>query len=136
MARIYATSADYETYTGQTADDDTERLLARASAMLDGRVFRALRYRVDDNGLPTDSLVTAAFRDAVCAQVEWWEETGDALEATSRAGMVRIGAVQLGSGATAEARAAAGGRTIADAVWEILQSPDLTPDILGTGVWS
>ena len=64
--------------TGITAPTgaDAARLLSRASRAVDGILRRAV-YDVDDDGLPTDSGVITAVRDATCAQACWWLETGD-----------------------------------------------------------
>jgi hypothetical protein len=51
---------------------DYSRLLEQASRVID-YVTRSAIYDVDaDTGLPTDADVLAAFRDATCAQVEYW----------------------------------------------------------------
>ncbi|MCF3124031.1 hypothetical protein IPZ68_30635 [Streptomyces arenae] len=63
---VYATSAQYETYTGQTAPADIAVRLARASRFLDSEVFRLCGYEVDDDGYPSNLLVKDAFADAVC----------------------------------------------------------------------
>ena len=71
-ATAYATSADYATFTGTTAPDGIVRLLTRASELLDDYCRTAI-YAVDTDDLPTETDDIAAFRDAVCAQVEFWE---------------------------------------------------------------
>lgn len=129
MSRVYATTDDYETYTGQTATADTGRLLLRASQFLDSQVLRACWYQVDDAGLPTDALVAAAFRDAVCAQVQWWGELGDSTGAAGAGwGSVEIGSVKLSRSVTAVSGADAPSRQLAPQVWDALRSPDLTVD--------
>lgn len=68
----YATSEELATFLGSVpAPEDQERLLTRASELIDDYLRTAL-YAVDDDGLPTDPAVTAALRDAACAQVEFW----------------------------------------------------------------
>jgi len=56
--------------------DDAARLLARAAEKIDAHTLLAV-YDVDDQELPTDTAVAAAFREACCAQVEQWAEVGE-----------------------------------------------------------
>ncbi|MFI1942057.1 hypothetical protein ACH44C_33605 [Streptomyces purpureus] len=130
MARVYATSSQYETYTGVTpAPSDIEVRLRRASQFLDAQVLRLCWYDVDEDGLPTNALVAAAFADATCAQVEWGVDVGDTTGAAAAGwGSVEIGSVKLGRSVTATSGDEAPGRQIAPAVWDALRSPDLTPD--------
>lgn len=75
MALTYATTADLETYTGQPTTltpEQAGRYLALASALV-RRATRAAAYDTDATGAPTDPDVADAFRDAVCAQVAYWE---------------------------------------------------------------
>jgi hypothetical protein len=51
--------------------EDLDRLLEQASTVIDDNTRTAI-YDVDDDDLPTDTDVIAAFRDATCAQVEFW----------------------------------------------------------------
>ena len=51
--------------------EDIARLLERASELVDDYVRTAF-YPVDVDGLPTEADHIAAFRDATCAQVEFW----------------------------------------------------------------
>ncbi|MFF9844616.1 hypothetical protein [Streptomyces sp. NPDC013740] len=134
MARVYATSSQYQEYTGEAPPTDIDVRLRRASALLDAQVFRLCRYDVDDTGLPTNAVVAQAFADATCAQVEWGVQVGDI---TGAAGVgwdtVKIGTAELGRSGTATSGDEAPGRQIAPAVWDALRSPDLTPDILWIG---
>lgn len=135
MARVYADQAAYEAYTGGAAPTGVDALLARASAMLDARLFRLCRYDTDPvTGLPTDPLVQAAFSDAVCAQAQWWDELGDHLGASAAGwGSVRIGSAQLGRSVTDVSGEASPSRQVAPAVWDALRAPDLTRDVLAIG---
>lgn len=67
----YATSEQLASYLEATAPADAGRLLTRASELVDDHIVTAF-YDVDTNGLPTDTDVAAALRDATCAQVEYW----------------------------------------------------------------
>ena len=51
--------------------EDLSRLLTRASELIDDYT-RTARYEHDTDGFPTDADDIAAFRDATCAQVEFW----------------------------------------------------------------
>jgi hypothetical protein len=69
---VYATEEELATFTGQTAPTDADRLLERASGVIDDHTRTAV-YEVDEEtGFPTDPVLLAAFRDATCAQVEFW----------------------------------------------------------------
>lgn len=141
MPRIYATADDLATYTGSSAPADADALLAKASRMLDGAVFRLCWYLTDpDTGLPTDPTVTAALRDATCAQAAWWGELGDSTGAQFAGwGEVRIGSVLMSRNPNAVAPQDSPARQIAPEVWDVLGSPDLTPLIFRLGeirTWS
>jgi hypothetical protein len=72
---VHASVAELEEYIGKGAPADAERLLKRASELIDTYVLAP--YLVDSSGVATDADVLASLRDAVCAQVEWWIGTGD-----------------------------------------------------------
>lgn len=75
-APAYATAAEYETWSGQSAPADVERLLVRASELLDATVTTP--FVVDsDTELPDDADEAEAMREAACAQVRFWVETGE-----------------------------------------------------------
>jgi hypothetical protein len=132
---VYATPADMATYTGTTAPADAEALLAKASRFLGSNVFKLCWFRADADGLPTDPTVSAAFRDAVCAQAAWWDELGDSTGAVGAGyGSVSIGSVSLGRSVTNVSGSASPAREIAQEVMDILQAPELTPDILILGL--
>ena len=67
----YATPDDLASWTGRDPPDGAERLL-RSASMLIRRDTAAAFYLADARGLPTDPLVSAAFRDATCAQAAAW----------------------------------------------------------------
>jgi hypothetical protein len=135
MPRIYATADDMAAYTGTTAPANADALLAKASRFLDSSVFRLCWYQADGDGLPTNALVVAAFRDAVCAQAAWWDELGDSTGAMGAGwGSVQIGSVNLSRSVTNVAASASPARQIAEEVWDVLRSPDLTPDVLTIGL--
>ncbi|MFF5589728.1 head-tail connector protein [Streptomyces hygroscopicus] len=133
MARVYATAADYQQYTGQAPPADVDQLLARATRMLEAQVLRLCWYEVDTDGMPTNSTVLEAIGRAVCAQVQWWGELGDSIGAAGVGwGSVGIGSVSLSRSGSASGAASAA-REVAPQVGDELQSPDLTPDIFRLG---
>ena len=95
MAAAYATTAELAAWLGTDAPEDSERLLRRASELLDATVYGA--YAVDAaTGLPADSGAAAALRDAACAQVEFWAEVGEAHDLDGGAGsQVSIGGLAM-----------------------------------------
>jgi hypothetical protein len=76
---VYATTEELEDYLGEAAPADATRLLKRASAFI--ATFATAGFVADVDGLPTDEQPLAGLRDAVCAQIEFWIETGDEKEA-------------------------------------------------------
>ncbi|TMU98095.1 hypothetical protein [Streptomyces sp. DASNCL29] len=137
MARVYATAADYQGYTGQDPPADVDQLLARATRMLEAQVLRMCWYDVDADGMPTNATVLEAIRRAVCAQVQWWGELGDSIGAAGVGwGSVGIGSVSLSRSGSASGSASAA-REIAPQVGDELRSPDLIPEIfrLGAVCW-
>lgn len=136
MARVYATSAEYLTYTGASAaPSNINQLLADASRQLEATAFRYCWYKADTvTGMPTNTLVLAAFRDAVSAQVQWWDELGDSIGAAGVGwGSVKIGSAQLSRSAAAVSGQSSPAREIAPKAMDALQSMDLTPDIFVLG---
>ncbi|MFB7589377.1 hypothetical protein [Streptomyces sp. NPDC056169] len=136
MARVYATPAQYEAYTGVSpAPADIGTRLRKASVFLDAQVLRYCLYAKDGTGMPTDALVLAAVSDAACAQAEWGIDVGDITGAAGVGwGKVEIGSVRLERSLTTTSGGDAPGRQVAPAVWDALQSPDLTPAIFQMGV--
>lgn len=136
MARIYATSADYQQYTGQTPPSDIEAVLGRASRFLDSVAFRLCWYEVDEDGYPANAVVRDAFTAAVCAQAQWWDETGDEHGIAGRYSSVSLGSLSLSRGGGPSGGGRLGAREVAAAALEALQSSDLTPDVFQFGAVS
>jgi hypothetical protein len=135
--RVYATVSEYEAHTGVApAPANTAARLVKASRMLERLVLRYCVYATNpDSGMPTHSLVIAAFREAVCAQVEWWAAVGEPNGSDAVGwGSVAIGSVSLGRSVTAVSGEDSPARQLAPEVSDALQSPDLTPDIWRMGV--
>ncbi|MFI7014388.1 hypothetical protein [Streptomyces sp. NPDC050164] len=134
MPRIYATSAQYQTFTGQAPPADIDALLGKASRMLEASVFRLCWYEADEDGYPSNALVRQAFADAVCAQVAWWDELGDSTGAAVAGwGSVKLGSASMSRPEGQTSSGASAAREIAPEVGDVLGSADLTPDIFRLG---
>ena len=97
--RVYATAIDYAALAEEPADVELPVLnkrLRAASSEVDG-LTRLSRYDVDEDNFPTDATISDAFKEATCAIVEFWEETGDVRGADAAQGAVKIGSVSLGT---------------------------------------
>lgn len=137
MARIYATSTDYQTITGQTPPADIDVLLGRASAMLDAEMFRLCYYSADaTTGMPTVAAVLDAFKQATCAQVQWWAEVGESLGigGVGTYDEVRIGTLMMRGAKVTGPGGSSAARMVAPAAIDALQSPDLHPDTFRIGM--
>jgi len=125
----YATPAqwaasDYALAT-MPADPEAQRRLNRASRIIDEMIITAI-YDVDDDGLPTDTKIADALRDATCAQAEYMASAGDPLGigATNQISSFSIGSVSVTrkagqNGSDTPSR-------YAPAAWTILQQAGLT----------
>ena len=128
MARVYATPEQLTAWTGQPAPPDAERLLARASEDVDDALISAV-YATDAAGMPTDPAIVQALADAVCAQVEYQQATGD--DGTGAAGRwdsVSIGPVSLSG--RADGPAAAGDVDLAPRAYRVLRRAGLLPGVI------
>lgn len=104
MARVYATPEEYAAWL--TPDVATPvppagaaRALRAASGRIDELLIAAV-YDTDDDGLPTDTDVAEALKEATCAQADYQQTTGDPYS-TGAAGQwasVGIGSVSLAKG--------------------------------------
>lgn len=72
--RIYATEQDLIEWPVEQTGHEKAALRA-ASSLVEGATLTAL-YAVEADGMPADPDVRAAFRDAVCTQVEAWAALG------------------------------------------------------------
>lgn len=98
MARTYATPDDLDDWLDTPPDEArATRLIRRASLHIDSLLTTAV-YTVDEDGGPVDLPVIEALRDATCAQVAWWVETGDVTGASAQWQGVSAGSVSLTRG--------------------------------------
>lgn len=140
MALTYATKADLETFTGEAttlSDAQAGRYITLASALV-RRATRAAVYDTDATGAPSDTDVADAFRDAVCAQVAYWE-THDIDPTMGRAGVKGpVTSSSIGSGqvtrqlpaTAAEDQAASVDQLIPEA-WAYLEDLDYALTVWG-----
>lgn len=81
----HATVADLEAWTGKDAPAEAERLLRRASEIIDWATTSA--YDADEvTSIAIDLDASVALRDATCAQVEHWIIAGEANDIDGMAG--------------------------------------------------
>jgi hypothetical protein len=93
--RVYATPADLADYAGpDVVGEDSPRLLARASELVDSLLVTAV-YDTTPDGHPLDAHLREALRDATCALVQWWDETGDPTGAGAQYSDAAIGTLRL-----------------------------------------
>lgn len=121
MARTYASPSDLAgvPWNVTLASEEAESVLYRATLVIEGLTIAA-RYHVDaTTGLPTSQTLKDAFRDAVCAQALWFEETGDISGAGSRYNSLSLGSFSAsgsGSSSTKDGSGAAAARISPEAI--------------------
>lgn len=71
----YATTADLADWLADAPPEDADRLLLRASRLIEDYV--TFPYPVNPDGTIADAEVKQALADAVCAQVEQWISVGE-----------------------------------------------------------
>lgn len=134
--RVYATTVDLANYLHGPPPTDAQRKLVRASRRI-GSLIRTAVYDADETtGMPTDATILAAVRDATCALVEWWGETGDETGAAAQMQSVSIGSVALGRGYTGAGSATGASQTLSDEAIEHLRGAGLlSTDVYSAGYW-
>lgn len=126
--RSYATLTDLAGWLMSEPPAGSARRLIRATEKIDQLLLGA-RYPVDDDGMPTDTDHITALKDAVCAQVEWWVETGD----TTGSGVstswdsVQIGSVSLSRKKSGGASNSSPSQSVAPAAVAALHAVNLLP---------
>jgi hypothetical protein len=130
VARIYATHEQLVAYTAGSdfvvpAEPESQRVRTRASEVVDEALLTAIYDTDPMTELPTDPKIAAAMRDAVCAQVVWWDETGDEQGAAGQFTNLSIGSVTLGRGSSPAG--ASGGRTLGSQATTHLRLAGLLP---------
>lgn len=117
---IYATEADLETFLGTDSPANGAKLLRDASALLEGLIVAPYVTKVDGEDTVREPYATA-LKNAVCAQVEWWLETGDETDATLRFDSMTFGKTTV----------SASGRRLAPRALDYLRSVNLTSAAVG-----
>lgn len=103
--RSYATVEDLAAYLdADSMPDDPERMLRDSTIMID-RLLLSAQYEVDGpDDMPVDPRYVAAFRDAVCEQVNWWQQTGDPYGARAAFSNLSIGGLSAATAGPAGPR--------------------------------
>lgn len=144
--RVYATASDYYDFTGDNqpmttpeapaepqpiTEKDLNARLRRASSVIDSHTRHA-RYEVDEDGYATDENTADAFKEATCAQVQWFDESDDITGSQSQDGTIAIGSVTIGARgrSTGGASADAASARIAPEAVEILTNAGLMSAII------
>lgn len=73
---VYATTADYVTYSGAAAAPDNIASLLRSASRLVRRATVTAVYLTDTDEAPTDAKVIEAFMEATCEQASAWVAAG------------------------------------------------------------
>jgi hypothetical protein len=94
----HATDEQLAAYLGTAAPADADRLLDRASELIDSALVTA-SYAVDSTGAATDAQVLAALADATCAQVEFWLASDEEDDILGPVQGVSVGGMQVQFGA-------------------------------------
>lgn len=96
---MYATPADLNAapWNANISEPEASTLIARAGVLID-TLTKTATYSVDSDGLPTESLIVAAFNDATCAQASYFLETGDVSGAAGRFNTLSLGSFSASGG--------------------------------------
>lgn len=130
--RVYATTTDLANFLHAAPPIGAKVLLIDASRAI-ARVLIQSVYYADEDGYPLDAIQRRAVRDATCAIVEWWGETGDPLGtsgdwASASAGNV---AITKASGSDGTPRSMiVTGRDLPSKAWTALTEAKLLPGVI------
>lgn len=126
MPQPYATVEDYLDWVGDLTPYEQPRpsTMRKASDLISSVLIGAV-YATDEDGNATHPTIVEALRDATCAQVEFWDETGDESGASSVWQSASIGGASY-------TRAAGGARLpVAPAAVLTLRRVGLLPVVVG-----
>lgn len=95
---VFATTQEYSAYAEEEFNGTSQKLTKRLRAASD-EVLSLTQLAAYDTvgGIPSDTTIAEAFRDATCAIVEHWENTDDPFDVDATQGAVKIGSVSLGT---------------------------------------
>lgn len=135
VQRVYATAIDYAGLAEETTALSVTTLgkRLRSASIEVEKITRLARYAVDVDGYPLDLGVTDSFKEATCAIVEYWEETGDPTGADAAQGAVKIGSVSLGTTSSSQTTASPRDkltRRIGEKAVDILENAGLTTSLI------
>ena len=124
VGRSYATLADLAAYMGGDPPPGAGRLLTSATRLVDALLIGAVYPTIGD-GMPANTRHQQALRDAVCAQVAWFDETGDSSGNTA-GGSVSIGNISISASTSSRGGGGGSGRYAPDVIL-ILRTAGLLP---------
>lgn len=135
---VYATPADLQTWTGTAPPANAEQLL-RSASLLVRRDTKTALYSTDDTGLPTDSDLAQALKDATTAQAAAWAAAnvdptaGPAtVTGTPKSSSIGSGSIDLGQRDGLDTdRAAITDRLVPDAAQILADAGLLSPYVAG-----
>ena len=133
MARAYATEAEYITWSGDATASIGQSLLVRASLVIDSVLIGTV-YDTNSSSLPTNPDIIEALSDAVCAQIQWWDEQGDTTGsgATSQFQGASIGSASYTKGYSAAGSSAGNTSPLAPMAYRTLNVAGLLPAVVQT----
>jgi hypothetical protein len=134
---VYATRDDLIAYVPADVqprvptEPEATRLLTSASKEI-LRATKTALYDTDTDGYPTDIVIRQAFRDAACAQAEWWLTGGsDEQGAETQYQTVSIGSMTLARGQANSAQSTPPERLAPKAATE-LDNAGISPGVVIT----
>jgi hypothetical protein len=120
----YASTSDLAAWLRDAPPADAERMLQAATREVDSLLLTS-RYLTDADGYPADLAQRRAVRDAACALVEWWVETGDAYGAAGMFGSMSAGSISVGRATAAGGDTSSGQARVNAQVRRILAAEGL-----------
>lgn len=124
---VYATAEQLGAFLApEPAPANAARLLVRASRKVGRAVFCA-RYDVDTAGMPTDTKVAEAMKDATLEQISYWLDNGDDEGTAGAVTSASIGSAKVTRGGSSSGSGgAATGEDLCEQAWDALASVGLT----------
>ena len=97
--RLYATPTDLNAspWNANLSTEQATTLLTHATPILEELTKTAI-YTTNSQGLPTDPVIAAAFKDAACAQATYFIDTGDITGAAGRFNSLSLGSFSVSGG--------------------------------------
>lgn len=130
--RVYATTTELANFLRAAPPPGARGLLEDASRAM-ARVLIQSVYAVDSLGFPSDLVQREAVRDATCAIVEWWMETGDVLGTSGDWASASAGNVSITRGGGADGKPKSTivtSRDLPSKAWTALVEAKLLPGVI------